>query len=91
MGYNDHDFEAAYVQICIRAEAVEGCRYHADSLIRLFDDDAERRAYAIATNEWKAGNLVGEREEIMEAVKQVLDSAEDECPSCANGYSPSRG
>ena len=45
--------------------------------------DAERRAYAVAINRFKAGKLEGEREEILDAIKEVLDQAADgECPEC---------
>ena len=49
------------------------------------DDDANRMAYARATEEWKAGGrgFRGmDREEVMDVVKSVLQDALIECPSC---------
>ena len=53
--------------------------------IRADDDDAERAAYARATQEWKDGvrGYRGmPREEVMDVVKTVLQDALIECPSC---------
>jgi len=83
MGVNDHcPTDEDYIAIAIQAGAVQYCPRHSGVFIRLFDDDAENRAYAIATNKWKRKELFGDREEIMDGIKLVFDSAADECPEC---------
>jgi len=84
MGHNDHMFEDdEALAILVEAKAVEICPRHNDVWIRVGDVDAERRAYAIATNWQKSGKIIGEREDIMESLKDVLDQAADgECPEC---------
>lgn len=67
-----------------KAGAIEGCSRHPDVTIRLWDDDAERKAYAIATNSLKREGTMWQREDLMDAIKDVLDMAADgECPGCA--------
>jgi hypothetical protein len=60
----------------------ESCRdYYVDEL----DPDAESRAYAIATNEWKAesrGFRGMEREEVVTTIKSALRSTNTKCPGC---------
>ncbi|TGD93717.1 hypothetical protein [Methylobacterium nonmethylotrophicum] len=49
------------------------------------DPDADRHAYALATNSWKAQGKVLDREDVVDAVKSVFDMAADgECPQCAH-------
>lgn len=83
MGWNDHaptsqEFEA----IAIEAGAIEICPLHHGVTINKSSIKAEKRAYAIATNRWKAGEILDEREGIMEGIKQVIDMAAYECPAC---------
>lgn len=73
-------------ECAIEAGAIIKCDICHSNYIRAFDDDAERQAYARATNEWKSGSrgFRGmEREEVMEAVKSALEDANLECPSCS--------
>lgn len=75
--------EEAAIAALLEAKAIEYCPAHGDVWMRLGDEDAESRAYAIATNRWKSGDLICEREELMDAIKEVLDqAADDECPEC---------
>ncbi len=47
------------------------------------DDDAEKRAYAIAVNEWKAGEFCGSsHEEVKNGMQGVLQDANIDCPQC---------
>lgn len=84
MGYNDHiTTENDFAAIAIEAKAIETCPVHPDVTIDQGDPEANRRAYAIATNRWKKGDLLGTREEIMAGIKDAIESSADECPACA--------
>ena len=53
--------------------------------VRAADDDADRMAYAQATNAWKGRHhdFWGmSREEVVDMVKGVLDDANHKCPNC---------
>jgi len=77
--------EDAAIAAALRAGAVRLCARHHDVWIRVGDPEAEKRAYAIATNMWKADDPVSDREDLMDAVKNVLEmAAEDECPTCGS-------
>lgn len=86
MGWNDHmPTEDDFAAVAIQAGAIEVCPMHHDVTINRYDEDANRRAYAIATNKWKADELLGNREEIMRGVKQAIEmSADGECPACGS-------
>lgn len=85
MGLNDHmPDEDEFVGIAVQAGALEVCPLHKDVTINRGDPEANSRAYAMATNRWKAGELLGEREDIMAGIKDALDmAADDGCPACA--------
>lgn len=68
----------------LKAKAVKPCHFHRDVLIYRGDPDADRHAYAIATNLWKSDGRTFDREEVTAAVKDVLDQCADgECPECS--------
>lgn len=85
LGHNDHmpDYQE-FIGIAIEAGALKACPIHSDVTINQCNPDAERRAYAMATNKWKAGELFGDREDIMEGVKDAIDQSADECPVCSD-------
>jgi hypothetical protein len=67
-----------------KAKAIDVCRRH-DVTIRLGDENAERHAYALATTILKSDGTMWMREDLMPAIKHVLDMAADgECPACAS-------
>ena len=69
--------------IAQKAGAIERCRFHPCVTINKGDPEATKRAYAIATNRWKASGMLCDREEFMEAIKDAIESsAHDECPEC---------
>jgi hypothetical protein len=39
-------------------------------------------AYALGTIRWKKGAMGCERQEFMDAIKDAIDQATDECPRC---------
>lgn len=72
-------------QCAKEAGAIISCPVCGNHDVLADDDEAERNAYARATNELKAGvrGFRGmEREEVMAIVKSVLNDANIECPSC---------
>jgi hypothetical protein len=82
--YHD-DLEQAAHYALVTAKAVEVCPRHPDVTIRLGDDDAERHAYALATTISKRDGTYWMREDLMPAIKEILDMAADgECPTCAS-------
>ena len=85
MGHNDHmPTETDFVAVAIEAGAIAVCPFHPEVTINQGNPDANRHAYAIATNRWKAANLLGEREEIMAGIKDAIEmAADDVCPMCA--------
>jgi len=84
LGYNDHmPTEDDYIAIAIEAGALERCPIHPSVTIDLCDPEATNRAYAIATNRWKDGTLLGERTDVTAGIKNAIDWAADECPVCA--------
>jgi hypothetical protein len=86
MSINDYadDLEAAALEALAKANAIEACPRHSDAVIRVFDDDAERHAYAIATNALKRDGTLWQREDLMAEIKRILDEADDQCNQCAN-------
>jgi hypothetical protein len=75
------DLRGQAQRIALEADAVEECPH--GTLLSTDDAEAENRAYAIATNEFKAGKVDGARKELMDAIKQVLDEGAGECYSCS--------
>ena len=68
--------------IAIEAGAVKVCRFHNEVTINQGDEEANRRAYAIATNKIKRGEMDYERKDLLDAVKDAIDMSADECPVC---------
>ena len=82
------DLHAEYIRqqalgIAVVAGAVEPCRFHPDVTITLGDPEAERRAYAMVTNHWRKDDMGVERAEFLEAIKDAIELAADECHRCA--------
>lgn len=87
MSVNDlaQELEDAAKEAIFTVKAVEACRFHPEVTIRLGDYEAERRAYAIATNRLKSNETMFLREELMSAIQNELDmAADDECPACGS-------
>jgi hypothetical protein len=83
MGSNDHmPTEEDFTSIAIQAGAIKVCPFHTQVTINQCNEKATRHAYAIATNKWKSDDLIGERESIMDGIKEAIDMAADECPVC---------
>jgi hypothetical protein len=80
---NLEELEGIARDVLFKASAIELCDLH-DIIIRLHDDDAERHAYALATNMLKKdGTISYMREDVMDAIMLELGQAADgECPEC---------
>jgi hypothetical protein len=76
------NFEA--IEVAKQAGAVKECQFpgHSDQLLTQWDDDANKMAFAIGTNRWKTGEIDGTRQDFMDAIKEAIDTAPDECPEC---------
>lgn len=66
----------------LKAGAVRPCERHEEVLLNVGDPDANSRAYAIATNSWKAESSMANREDLMDAVKHTIELAADSCGRC---------
>ena len=77
------ELEGSAADAAMRSGALRPCLMHSDILINSGDDEATRKAYAIATNMLKVGDVAGERSDLMDAVKAVIEEAPEECPRCA--------
>jgi hypothetical protein len=79
----DH-MEAVARAAVLQAKAVEPCRNHPDVLINRGSPEAEKLAYAIATNALKAEGEMFLREDVMSAVQDQIVQAAEECAECSN-------
>lgn len=68
--------------IAVQAGAIKECENHPGTFLTLDDTDAEKKAYAMATNKIKNGEISCKREELMDAIKSAITDAGDECYSC---------
>jgi hypothetical protein len=74
------------IRCCKDVGAIVKCSGCGEYDVSAGDEAAERKAYARATNVWKAGAARGfrgmSREEVMEEVESALQDAGD-CPRCS--------
>ena len=85
MSINDHvlTVEQAARTALFATGALQTCPAHGTT-IRVGDEDAERHAYAKATNLLKASDDEWMRDEVVSAIAdELIMAADDECPSCA--------
>jgi hypothetical protein len=79
------DTEILVAEILAESGAVEKCQTCFGFMIRTDDEDAEKRAYGMAINEWKSGERgfrSMEREEVVAMIKRGLTATLHKCPSC---------
>ncbi len=79
------DTEILVAEILAESGAVEECQSCFGFMIRTDDDDAEKRAYGMATNEWKSGERgfrSMEREEVVTMIRRALAATPSKCPNC---------
>ena len=72
------------VEIALQARALKECSFpgHSDLVLDQGDDEANRLAFAIGTNRWENGEIDGEREEFLDAIRHAIKGAPYECPRC---------
>jgi hypothetical protein len=72
------------IEVALQAKALKECSFpgHSDWVLDQGDDEANRLALAIGTNRWNNGEIDGEREEFLNAIRHVIKGAPYECPRC---------
>ena len=72
------------IEVALQAKALKECCFpgHSDWLLDQGDDEAARLAYTIGTDRWKNGEIDGEREEFLHAIRHAIKSAPYDCPRC---------
>jgi len=77
------DTHEQLIVIAKDAGAIRACEICWNHDIASGDGDAKNMAFAMATNAWKAGRFgASPREEIIEAIDDVIRAANHTCPSC---------
>ena len=72
------------IEVALEAKALKECSFpgHSDWVLDQGDDEANRLALAIGTTRWNKGEIDGEREEFLNAIRHVIKGAPYECPRC---------
>jgi hypothetical protein len=72
------------VEVALEAKAVKECSFpgHSGWVLDQGDDEANRRAFAIGTNRWQNGEIDGERDEFLDAIRHAIKGAPYDCPRC---------
>jgi len=72
------------IEVALEAKALKECSFpgHSDWVLDQGDDEANRLALAIGTNRWNNGEIDGEREQFLNAIRHVIKGAPYECPRC---------
>jgi hypothetical protein len=72
------------VEVALEAKALKECSFpgHSDWVLDQGDDEANRRAFAIGTNRWQNGEIDGERDEFLDAIRHAIKGAPFDCPRC---------
>ena len=78
------DMRSQAYMLLIKEGAIKECAYHSHVYMSMCDDEAVKQAYAIGTNMWKNGEVEGDREDFMGAIKSVMDDSAFDCSACEN-------
>jgi len=72
------------IEVALQAKALKECSFpgHSDWVLDQGDDEANRLALAIGINRWNNGEIDGEREEFLNAIRHAIKGAPYECPRC---------
>jgi hypothetical protein len=72
------------IEVALEAKALKACSFpgHSDRVLDQGDDEANRLAYAIGTSRWQNGEIDGEREEFLNAIRHAIKGAPYDCPRC---------
>ena len=78
------DFHFQAIEVALQAKALKECSFpgHSHWVLDQGDDEAARLAYTIGTDRWKNGEIDGEREEFLDAIRHAIKSAPYDCPRC---------
>lgn len=84
MSINDHveDMESLARKALLQTKALEPCPVHSDILIRRFDPDAEKHAYALGMTWLKRQDDIASSKDLQVAIHADLVDAAEECPQC---------
>ena len=77
-------FHFQAIEVALQAKALKECSFpgHSDWVLDQGDDEANRLAYAIGTNRWENGEIDGDQEEFLGAIKHAIKGAPYDCPRC---------
>jgi hypothetical protein len=72
------------IEVALQAKALKQCSFpgHSDWVLDQGDDEANRLAYAIGARRWENGEIDGEREKFLDAIKHTIKGAPYDCPLC---------
>jgi hypothetical protein len=72
------------IEVALQAKALKQCSFpgHSDWVMDQGDDEANRLAYAIGASRWENGEIGGERETFLDAIKHAIKGAPYDCPRC---------
>jgi len=72
------------IEVALQAKALKECSFpgHSDWVLDQGDNEANSLAVAIGTNRWESGEIDGEREEFLDAIKHAIKGAPYDCPRC---------
>jgi hypothetical protein len=72
------------IEVALQAKALKQCSFpgHSDWVLDQGDDEANRLAYAIGASRWENGEIDGEREKFLDAIKHAIKAAPYDCPRC---------
>jgi hypothetical protein len=72
------------VEVALQAKALKECSFpgHSDLVLDQRDEEANSLAYAIGTDRWQNGEIDGDREEFLNAIRHVIKGAPYDCPRC---------
>ncbi len=72
------------IEVALEAKALKECSFpgHSDWVLDQGDDAANRLANAMGTTRWEKGEIDGEREEFLDAIKHAIKGAPYDCPRC---------
>jgi hypothetical protein len=72
------------VEVALQAEALKECSFpgHSHLVLDRGDDEANRRAYAIGADRVNNGEVAGNREEFLAAIRHAIKGAPYDCPRC---------
>ena len=83
--YYEALIEAA-TSIAIKAGAITECEFHEGVYIDLYNDNANKKAYAIASKMLKNELSSFDRDDLLREIQKVISEASDECYACQNEY-----